>query len=168
MKEALTEKGLFRGRKDHEYAPGRCLRCRTVVEPKLSLQWFVDTSEMAKRAIQAVREGSTQFVPKQQEHRFFEWLDKKIPWCISRQLWWGHRIPIWSQDLELNVPAGPEHENRGPSPQAVAALDKAIGGPFSKLFKKHYMPLAIGIRLTTGHYETADSLTFSYQRQVGN
>ncbi len=95
VKEALTEKGLFRDRKDHEYAPGRCLRCRTVVEPKLSLQWFVDTTEMADRAIRAVGEDRTRFVPKQQEHRYFDWLDKRIPWCISRQLWWGHRIPAW-------------------------------------------------------------------------
>ncbi|MCP4679030.1 MAG: valine--tRNA ligase [Deltaproteobacteria bacterium] len=95
VRQALTDKGLFRGRKDHEYAPGRCLRCRSVVEPKLSLQWFVDTNEMAKKAIEAVRDGRTQFVPKHQQHRYFEWLDKTIPWCISRQLWWGHRIPAW-------------------------------------------------------------------------
>ncbi len=95
VKQALEEKGLFRGRKDHEYAPGRCLRCRTVVEPKLSLQWFVDTEEMSQLAIDAVKDGRTQFVPKHQEHRYFEWLEKKIPWCISRQLWWGHRIPAW-------------------------------------------------------------------------
>jgi len=95
VKARLTELGLARGRADHEYAPGRCLRCRTVVEPKLSLQWFVDTSEMAESALRAVREGRTVFVPKHQEHRYFEWLEKKIPWCISRQLWWGHRIPAW-------------------------------------------------------------------------
>lgn len=98
VKAAITEKGLFRGRKDHEYAPGRCSRCRNVVEPKLSLQWFVDTAEMAEKALEAVRTGQTQFVPKQQEHRFFEWLDKKWPWCVSRQLWWGHRIPAWYCD----------------------------------------------------------------------
>jgi valyl-tRNA synthetase len=98
VKAALTEKGLFRGRRDHEYAPGRCSRCRTVVEPKLSLQWFVDTREMAENAMQAVRDGKTIFVPKQQEHRYFDWLEKKLPWCISRQLWWGHRIPAWYCD----------------------------------------------------------------------
>jgi valyl-tRNA synthetase len=94
----LDEKGLFRGREDHEYAPGRCLRCRTVVEPKLSEQWFVDTDEMAADAMQAVRDGRTAFVPQHQQHRYFEWLEKKIPWCISRQLWWGHRIPAWYCD----------------------------------------------------------------------
>jgi len=98
VKAALTEKGLLRGRADHEYAPGRCQRCRTVVEPKLSLQWFVDTSEMAQSAIDAVREGRTEFVPKHQEHRYFDWLEVKLPWCISRQLWWGHRIPAWHCD----------------------------------------------------------------------
>jgi valyl-tRNA synthetase len=98
VKEALAEKGLFRGRVDHEYAPGRCLRCRSVVEPKLSLQWFVDTEEMAREAVDAVRNERTRFVPKHQEHRYFEWLDKTVPWCISRQLWWGHRIPAWYCD----------------------------------------------------------------------
>ncbi len=98
VKQALTEKGLHRGRVDHEYAPGRCLRCRSVVEPKLSLQWFVDTTEMAEKAMQAVRDDRTEFVPKHQGRRYFDWLEKKIPWCISRQLWWGHRIPAWYCD----------------------------------------------------------------------
>ncbi|MCP4601429.1 MAG: valine--tRNA ligase [Proteobacteria bacterium] len=98
VKQDLIEKGLFREQHDHEYAPGRCLRCRSVVEPKLSLQWFVDTDEMAEKAMQAVQDGRTQFVPKHQEHRYFEWLRNTIPWCISRQLWWGHRIPAWYCD----------------------------------------------------------------------
>jgi len=95
VKAALAERGLERGRKDHEYAPGRCQRCRSVVEPKLSLQWFVDTAEMSQLAMDAVRDGRTAFVPKHQEHRYFNWLEAKLPWCISRQLWWGHRIPAW-------------------------------------------------------------------------
>ncbi len=98
VKAALAEKGLFRGSRDHEYAPGRCSRCRSVVEPKLSLQWFVDTTEMAEKAMQAVTDGRTKFVPRQQGHRYFDWLEKKLPWCISRQLWWGHRIPAWYCD----------------------------------------------------------------------
>jgi len=98
VKEALTEKGFFRGRTDHEYAPGRCQRCRTVVEPKLSLQWFVDTAKMCRTAIGAVNDGRTRFIPKHQEHRYFGWLEAELPWCISRQLWWGHRIPAWYCD----------------------------------------------------------------------
>ncbi len=98
VKKAIEEKGLFRGRAEHEYAPGRCQRCRSVVEPKLSLQWFVDTTQMAERALQAVRDQKTVFVPPQQSHRYFDWLEKKMPWCISRQLWWGHRIPAWYCD----------------------------------------------------------------------
>ncbi len=98
VKEALREKGLERGQKEHEYAPGRCLRCRNVVEPKLSLQWFVDTTEAAEKAMQAAKDGRTEFIPKHQEHRYFDWLSKKIPWCVSRQLWWGHRIPAWYCD----------------------------------------------------------------------
>jgi valyl-tRNA synthetase len=95
VKAQLTEMGLHRGRADHEYAPGRCQRCRSVVEPKLSLQWFVDTGEMAQSAIDAVCAGRTEFVPAHQAHRYFDWLEAKLPWCISRQLWWGHRIPAW-------------------------------------------------------------------------
>ncbi|MBN2343137.1 MAG: valine--tRNA ligase [Deltaproteobacteria bacterium] len=95
VKAAIREKGLERGSNPHEYAPGRCQRCRTVVEPKLSLQWFVDTGKMAQDAMDAVRNKDTEFVPKHQEHRYFDWLEPKMPWCISRQLWWGHRIPAW-------------------------------------------------------------------------
>ncbi|HUT78675.1 MAG TPA: valine--tRNA ligase, partial [Polyangia bacterium] len=95
VRARLTALGLFRGRADHEYAPGRCQRCRSVVEPKLSLQWFVDTSEMARLAIEAARDGRTKFVPEHQAHRYFQWLEAGIPWCVSRQLWWGHRIPAW-------------------------------------------------------------------------
>ncbi len=98
VQRALADEGLFRGREDHEYAPGRCLRCRTVVEPKLSEQWFVDTDEMIDAALAAVRDGRTEFVPEHQRHRYFEWLEKRVPWCISRQLWWGHRIPAWYCD----------------------------------------------------------------------
>ncbi|MBN2718026.1 MAG: valine--tRNA ligase [Deltaproteobacteria bacterium] len=98
VKAAIRDKGLERGSSPHEYAPGRCQRCRTVVEPKLSLQWFVDTAAMAQAAMDAVREKKTEFVPKHQEHRYFDWLEPKMPWCISRQLWWGHRIPAWYCD----------------------------------------------------------------------
>lgn len=98
VKIAIAEKGLERGSNPHEYAPGRCQRCRTVVEPKLSLQWFVDTGDMAQAAMDAVTEKKTEFVPKHQEHRYFNWLEPKMPWCISRQLWWGHRIPAWYCD----------------------------------------------------------------------
>jgi valyl-tRNA synthetase len=98
VKEELTAKGLFRGRADHQYAPGRCQRCRTVVEPLVSLQWFVNTTPLAEKALAAVRDGRTQFVPKHQEHRYVSWLEQFVPWCISRQLWWGHRIPAWYCD----------------------------------------------------------------------
>jgi len=95
VKRAIAEKGLDRGSRPHEYAPGRCQRCRTVVEPKLSLQWFVDTTDLAQKAMDAVSDGRTTFVPKHQAHRYFDWLTPRLPWCISRQLWWGHRIPAW-------------------------------------------------------------------------
>ncbi|CAO5683298.1 MAG: Valine--tRNA ligase [Holosporales bacterium] len=70
-------------------------RSNTVIEPYLTDQWFLDTNQMAKIALDAVREDKTQFVPKQWENTYFDWLENIQPWCISRQLWWGHQIPVW-------------------------------------------------------------------------
>ena len=70
-------------------------RSDVVVEPYMTLQWFCDTPALAKAAGQAVRDGRTKFVPKQYENMYFAWVDDQLPWCISRQLWWGHQIPAW-------------------------------------------------------------------------
>ena len=79
----------------HKHAVGVCSRCDTVVEPMLSEQWFLRMREMADRAIEAVRKGDTTFHPKFWENTFFNWLENIHDWCISRQLWWGHRIPAY-------------------------------------------------------------------------
>lgn len=92
---ALDEQGLLVSVKPHDHAVGHCSRCRTVVEPRLSLQWFVAMSKLAKRAATAVRDGKTVFVPESRTKPFLEWLDNLHDWCISRQIWWGHRIPAW-------------------------------------------------------------------------
>ena len=79
----------------------RRTRCRTpqrgdaVVEPWLTDQWYVNAAELAKQAIAAVENGKTKFVPKNWEKTYFEWMRNIQPWCISRQLWWGHQIPAW-------------------------------------------------------------------------
>jgi len=96
VKEELEKRGLARGSDPHMYAPGRCYRHPdTIVEPMLSLQWFVKTEPLAAPAAEAVRDGRTTFVPKDWDKTYFHWLDNIQDWCISRQLWWGHRIPAW-------------------------------------------------------------------------
>ena len=93
--EALDEVGLLVGVEGHTHAVGHCSRCGTVVEPRLSDQWFVAVRELADEAARAVREGRTRFVPESNAAPFLEWLDNLHDWCISRQIWWGHRIPAW-------------------------------------------------------------------------
>ena len=70
-------------------------RSNVVIEPWLTDQWYVDAKTLAEPAIAAVREGKTQFVPKNWEKTYFDWLENIQPWCVSRQLWWGHQIPAW-------------------------------------------------------------------------
>jgi valyl-tRNA synthetase len=81
--------------KDHEMAIGRCQRSDDIVEPRLKTQWFIQVKPMAERAMQAVRERRTRFVPERFEKVFFDWLENIYDWNVSRQLWWGHRIPAW-------------------------------------------------------------------------
>jgi valyl-tRNA synthetase len=96
VKAKLKELGLERGSKPHVHAVGHCERCETVVEPMLSTQWFVKMEPLAKPAIEAVEQGKTKFVPESWSKTFFHWMHNIRDWCISRQLWWGHRIPAWT------------------------------------------------------------------------
>jgi valyl-tRNA synthetase len=92
----LAAEGLLVKTTPHEVPLGRCQRCRTVVEPRLSPQWFVKTGPLAEPAIRAVEDGRIVFVPEQWSKTYFEWMRNIRDWCISRQLWWGHRIPAWT------------------------------------------------------------------------
>ena len=93
---ALREQGRIVGEKrPYVHAVGHCSRCKTTVEPRLSLQWFVNTGPLAKAAGDAVRDGRVRIDPTELAKRYFAWVDNMHDWCISRQLWWGHRIPVW-------------------------------------------------------------------------
>jgi valyl-tRNA synthetase len=91
----LEAQGLLAGIKDHIHNVGHCDRCKIVVEPRLSLQWFVKIQPLADRAIAAVKEGHIRFTPEMYEKTYLNWMENIHDWCISRQLWWGHRIPAW-------------------------------------------------------------------------
>jgi len=83
---------------DYHHSVGHCYRCRTMVEPFLSKQWFVRTKPLAEPAIKAVQEGKTKIIPAMWERTYFDWMQNIRDWCISRQIWWGHRIPAWYCD----------------------------------------------------------------------
>jgi valyl-tRNA synthetase len=95
VKAALAELGLLERVEEAPHSVGHCYRCRTEVEPRLSLQWFVATRPLADQAMEAVRSGQTRFEPARYEKTFFGWMEQIRDWCVSRQLWWGHRIPAW-------------------------------------------------------------------------
>ena len=94
----LEEEGALVKVEDYSHNVGTCYRCSTTVEPRVSKQWFVSMKPLAGPAIDAVKNGETKFVPKRFEKVYFHWLENIRDWCISRQLWWGHRIPAWYCD----------------------------------------------------------------------
>ncbi len=93
--EDLEQGGFLVGTKDYVVPLGKCDRCKTIIEPRLSTQWFVKIQRLADRAIEVVENGNIKFVPENYAKTYFEWMHNIHDWCISRQLWWGHRIPAW-------------------------------------------------------------------------
>jgi len=91
----LKDKGLLEKIEPYSHSVGHCGRCQTMIEPKVSLQWFVRTQPLAKAAIEVVKEGRVTIIPERFTKIYFDWMENIRDWCISRQLWWGHRIPVW-------------------------------------------------------------------------
>ena len=96
--EALKEQGLLVEQIPHKHAVGHCYRCKSIVEPNLSRQWFVKAKVLAQPAIEAVESGKTRIIPESWNKTYFEWMYNIKDWCISRQIWWGHQIPAWTCD----------------------------------------------------------------------
>ena len=91
----LEEKGLLIKTEKHNHAVGHCYRCHTVIEPYLSLQWFVKMKPLAEPAIEAVKSGKIKFYPKRWTKVYLNWMENIRDWCVSRQIWWGHRLPVY-------------------------------------------------------------------------
>ncbi|MEN8238023.1 MAG: valine--tRNA ligase [Actinomycetota bacterium] len=98
VRSKLRELNLIDKIEEHPHSVGHCSRCHTVIEPLLSLQWFVGVQDLVGPAIDAVRAGDTTFHPRRWENSYFSWMENLRDWCVSRQLWWGHRIPAWYCD----------------------------------------------------------------------
>ncbi|GAA3395657.1 valine--tRNA ligase [Streptomyces roseoviridis] len=108
---ALKEQGrIVAEKRPYMHSVGHCSRCKTTVEPRLSMQWWVKVGPLAKDAGDAVRDGRVKIHPEEMSKRYFDWVDNMHDWCISRQLWWGHRIPIWYGPNGEVVCVGPDDE----------------------------------------------------------
>ncbi len=94
----FEREGLLVRIEDYHHAVGHCQRCDTIIEPRISTQWFVRAKPLAEKAIQVVRDGTMEIIPDRFEKTWFHWMENIRDWCISRQLWWGHRIPVWYCD----------------------------------------------------------------------
>ena len=135
--EQLRADGMLGWEKrPYKHSVGHCSRCNTIVEPRLSMQWFVKVAPLAKMAGDAVRDGRVEISPSELEPRYFDWVDNMHDWCISRQLWWGHRIPVWyGPNGEMEV-VGPDETAPSGWTQDEDVLDTWFSSalwPFSTL-----------------------------------
>nr|WP_049576080.1 valine--tRNA ligase [Nonomuraea sp. SBT364] len=134
---ALRAEGrIVAEKRPYVHSVGHCSRCKTVVEPRLSLQWFVNVAPLAKEAGDAVRDGRTRIHPPELAKRYFDWVDDMHDWCISRQLWWGHRIPVWYGPGGEVVCVGPDETPPAGYVQDPDVLDTWFSSglwPFSTL-----------------------------------
>ncbi|OGW24151.1 MAG: valine--tRNA ligase [Nitrospirae bacterium GWB2_47_37] len=91
----LNERGLMEGDEKHKHSVGHCYRCKTIIEPLLTIQWYVKIEPLASEAVKAVQDKRIRLIPDSWENNYFAWMRDIKDWCISRQIWWGHRIPVW-------------------------------------------------------------------------
>jgi len=158
---ALREQGrIVAEKRPYLHAVGHCSRCDTVVEPRLSLQWWVRVEPLARAAGDAVRDGRTQVHPPELAKRYFDWVDNLHDWTISRQLWWGHRIPVWYGPEGQTVCVGPDEQPPAGEgwTQDPDVLDtwfssglwpfSTLGWPESTKDLKKFYPTSV---LSTGH-----------------
>ena len=133
----LKEMGrIVAEKRPYIHAVGHCSRCDTTVEPRLSKQWFVKVAPLAKAAGDAVRDGRVKIEPAELAPRYFEWVDNMHDWCISRQLWWGHRIPVWYGPNDEVIVVGPGESAPAGYTQDPDVLDTWFSSalwPFSTL-----------------------------------
>jgi valyl-tRNA synthetase len=138
----LQKEGLLLKVEPYRHFVGHCYRCKKIVEPNLSLQWFVKVQPLAELAIDAVKEGETRIIPRSWEKTYFEWMYNIKEWCISRQIWWGHRIPAWyckscgEITVEMDDPAACSHCSNSQIEQDSDVLDTWFSSalwPFSTL-----------------------------------
>ena len=139
---------------DYEHAVGQCYRCATTIEPYLSEQWFVDMKPLAAPAIEAVRDGRVAFHPARWENVYYHWMENIHDWCISRQLWWGHRIPVFYCDACGEMLASEHDETLCPQCGAALRQDEDV---LDTWFSSQLWPFA-----TLGWPEATAELDFFY------
>ncbi|MCK8824428.1 valine--tRNA ligase [Fuchsiella alkaliacetigena] len=144
---------------EHDHAVGHCYRCDTVIEPLVSKQWFVKMEPLAEPAIAAVKEGETDFIPERFTKVYLNWMENIRDWCISRQLWWGHRIPVWyCQDCEAEIVARQEPSDCTECGSEELAQDEDV---LDTWFSSALWPFS-----TLGWPEKTEELEFYYPTSV--
>ncbi|GAB4280528.1 MAG: valine--tRNA ligase [Coriobacteriia bacterium] len=154
----LKAQGLLLDVSDHAHAVGHCYRCHTVIEPWLSEQWFVNMKPLAEPAIECVRDGRVVFHPKRWENVYFDWMENIKDWCVSRQLWWGHQIPVFYCDDCGEVTASMEDLTACPKCGGAVRQDEDV---LDTWFSSQLWPFAV-----LGWPEETPELAYFYPTSV--